>query len=146
VLSPHLRLSTSPSPRNTAITLSGEANKSKRNRVIGLPPYVSEAMLYFRQNNDLGSSRGYVFENGDKPYNKDFFKLLWRKFRLSNTLEPGCTLYSFRHSGAIAVYEKTGSIVKLQTALGHSDLRVSLTYLRGIKVRTLQIHDMPDLG
>lgn len=128
------------------ITLSGEANKSKRNRVIGVPPYVSEALLNFRLKYDLGSSCVYVFQNGDKPYNKDFFKLLWRKFRLSTTLEPGCTLYSFRHSGSIAVYNKTGSLTKLQTAMGHSDMRVSLTYLRGIEVRTLQIHDMPDLG
>jgi len=53
------------------------------------------------------------------------------------------TLYSFRHSGAIEIYKRTGSLSKLQKARGHSSLAVSLTYLRGLEVRELEEGDMP---
>jgi len=55
------------------------------------------------------------------------------------------TLYSFRHTGAIQVYEKTGSLTKLQQVMGHSSLQVSLTYLRGSEVKPLDAEDMPIL-
>ena len=36
-------------------------------------------------------------------------------------LKHNQTLYSFRHAGAINVFEKTGSLLKLQQVMGHSD-------------------------
>ena len=50
---------------------------------------------------------------------------------------------SFRHSGAIEIYKRTGSLSKLQKAMGHSSLAVSLTYLRGLEVPELTEEDMP---
>jgi integrase len=58
-------------------------------------------------------------------------------------INEGVTLYSFRHSGAIEIYKRTGSLSKLQKALGHSSLAVSLTYLRGLEVSELEESDMP---
>ena len=37
----------------------------------------------------------------------------------------------------------TGSIHKLQRAMGHASLNVSLTYLRGLEVAELEESDMP---
>ena len=54
-------------------------------------------------------------------------------------------LYSFRHSAALNIFKKTGSITKLQRAMGHSSLKVSLTYLRGLEVAELTEEDMPML-
>jgi len=51
-------------------------------------------------------------------------------------------LYSFRHSGAIEIFKRTGSLTKLQKAMGHSSLNVSLTYLRGLEVAELIAMDM----
>ena len=48
-----------------------------------------------------------------------------------------------RHSGAINIYKRTGSLSKLQKAMGHSSLAVSLTYLRGLEVSELEEEDMP---
>ena len=48
-----------------------------------------------------------------------------------------------RITGAIQVYEKTGSLTKLQQVMGHSSLQVSLTYLRGLEVKQLDAEDMP---
>ena len=87
-----------------------------------------------------------VFSGNEKPFNGDYFKTLWGRFKKqSRLLEKDQTLYSFRHSGAIQVYKKTGSLTKLQQVMGHSSLQVSLTYLRGLEVRQLDQNDMPCL-
>ena len=52
------------------------------------------------------------------------------------------TIYSFRHSGAIEIFKRTGSLTKLQRAMGHSSLNVSLTYLRGLEVAELKEEDI----
>jgi integrase len=52
-------------------------------------------------------------------------------------------IYSFRHSGAIEIFKRTGSITKLQKAMGHSSINVSLTYLRGLEIPELNEEDMP---
>ena len=59
------------------------------------------------------------------------------------TLEQDQTLYSFRHSGAIEIFKRTGSITKLQKAMGHSSINISLTYLRGLEIAELKEEDMP---
>jgi hypothetical protein len=53
------------------------------------------------------------------------------------------TLYSFIHSGAIEIFKRTDSLTKLQKAMGHSAINVSLTYLRGLEVAELTEQDMP---
>ena len=72
--------------------------------------------------------------------------MLWRRFkRLNLNVETRVTIYSFRHSGAIDIFKRTGSITKLQKAMGHSSINVSLTYLRGLEVPELTEEDMPEL-
>jgi len=46
-------------------------------------------------------------------------------------------------TGAIEIFKRTGSLTKLQKAMGHSSLNVSLTYLRGLEVAELTVEDMP---
>ena len=65
------------------------------------------------------------------------------KRNIKNLPEQDQTIYSFRHSGAIEIYKRTGSLSKLQKAMGHSSLAVSLTYLRGLEVSDLEECDMP---
>ena len=87
-----------------------------------------------------------MFTGKKEPYNPDYFKTLWTRYkRKSKLIEKDQTLYSFRHTGAIQVYEKTGSLTKLQQVMGHSSLQVSLTYLRGLEVKQLDAEDMPQL-
>ena len=61
----------------------------------------------------------------------------------SNDIEKSMTIYSFRHTGALEIFKRTGSITKLQKAMGHSSIKVSLTYLRGLEVPELNEEDMP---
>ena len=74
------------------------------------------------------------------------FTLKIRKFRFKRrfpTIEPSITIYSFRHTGAIEIFKRTGSFTKLQKAMGHSSINVSLTYLRGLEIPELNEEDMP---
>jgi integrase len=121
----------------TYIHLSGKRNKSGRNRIVPVPTYIREIVV-------KGEPHHNIFSNRQQPLNQDYFKTLWSRFkRQSNTLEQGQTLYSFRHSGAIEIFKRTGSINKLQKAMGHSSINVSLTYLRGLKIAELKEEDMP---
>ena len=85
-----------------------------------------------------------TYETLVKEFIEDYFKTLWSRFKsVSKLLEQDQTLYSFRHSGAIEIFKRTGSITKLQKAMGHSSINVSLTYLRGLEIAELKEEDMP---
>jgi integrase len=119
------------------IHLSGNRNKSGRNRIVPVPSYVRDILV-------KGEPHHNIFSGRQQPLNQDYFKTLWGRFkRQSNLLEHDQTLYSFRHSGAIEIFKRTGSITKLQKAMGHSSVNVSLTYLRGLEIAELKEEDMP---
>ena len=119
------------------IKLSGDRNKSGRNRIVPVPSYIREILI-------KGESNNNIFTNSIKPPNPYYFKTLWSRFkRVSRLIELDQTLYSFRHSGAIEIFKRTGSITKLQKAMGHSSINVSLTYLRGLEIPELKEEDMP---
>ena len=119
------------------ITLSGSRVKSKRNRLVPVPEYVLKELR-------VGDRNHNIFSGDDKPYNRSYFNGVWKRFKALNPeLDKDTTLYSFRHTGAIEIFKRTGSIHKLQRAMGHSSLNVSLTYLRGLEVAELKEEDMP---
>jgi len=126
----------------TQVSLNGSKVKSKRNRIVPVPEVVRVEVL----KRFTGNRKHNAFTLTKEPYNRDYFKTLWSRYKSqSNLLEPDQTLYSFRHTGAINVFEKTGSLLKLQQVMGHSDMKVSLTYLRGLEVKQLDIEDLPEL-
>ena len=126
----------------TQVSLSGSKVKSKRNRVVPVPGVVRDELI----RRFTGNRNTNVFTLKEEDYNRDYFKTLWSRYkRKSHLLERDQTLYSFRHTGAINVFEKTGSLLKLQQVMGHSTLQVSLTYLRGLEVSNLDVEDLPGL-
>jgi len=119
------------------ISIGGDRVKSKRNRIVPVPKFIRE-QLY------IGKKEDNIFTNTPIEFNEDYFKTLWSRFkRVSKLIELDQTLYSFRHSGAIEIFKRTGSITKLQKAMGHSSINVSLTYLRGLEIPELKEEDMP---
>jgi len=119
------------------IHLSGNRNKSGKNRIVPVPIYIRELLV-------KGQPQHNIFTDTTRPLNEDYFKTLWGRFkRVSKLLEQDQTLYSFRHTGAIEIFKRTGSITKLQKAMGHSSINVSLTYLRGLEIAELKEEDMP---
>ena len=119
------------------ISLSGSRNKSGRNRIVPVSPYIAQNLV-------RGTHTDNIFTGSEKPYNSDYFKTLWGKYKKrSKLLQPNQTLYSFRHTGAIEIYKRTGSLTVLQQAMGHASLAVSLGYLRNLEVPMLKVEDMP---
>ena len=126
----------------TQVSLSGAKVKSKRNRILPVPAVVRDEVL----KRFTGNRKDYLFSLNETTYNRDYFKTLWSRYKKhSHLLEQDQTLYSFRHTGAIRVFEKTGSLLTLQQVMGHSDMKVSLTYLRGLELKQLDVEDLPEL-
>ena len=124
------------------VSLSGSKVKSKRNRIVPVPGVVRDEL----RRRFTGNRNTNVFTLKEEDYNRDYFKTLWSRYKgQSHLLEQDQTLYSFRHTGAIKVFEKTGSLLKLQQVMGHSDMKVSLTYLRGLEVKQLDVEDLTEL-
>ena len=47
-----------------------------------------------------------IFTGTERPYNSDYFKTLWGRY----AKQSNQTLYSFRHTGAIEIYKRAGSL------------------------------------
>ena len=123
------------------VSLSGSKVKSKRNRIVPVAGVVRDEL----RRRFTGNRKDNVFTLKEEDYNRDYFKTLWSRYKgQSHLLEQDQTLYSFRHTGAIKVFEKTGSLLKLQQLMGHSDMKVSLTYLRGLEVKQLDVEDLTE--
>ena len=121
----------------STISISGDRVKSKRNRIVPVPKYIREILV-------KKGLEDNIFSGTPTPYNNDYFKTVFRRFKSAfSSVDKGITIYSFRHSGAIEIFKRTGSLTKLQKAMGHSSLNVSLTYLRGLEVAELKEEDMP---
>ena len=128
----------------TVLSLDGNRVKSKRNRILPVPAVVrDEITSRFLK---AGNRNVNLFSLCQQEHNPSYFKGHWTKYKKqSELIGDKQTLYSFRHTGAIKVFEKTGSLLKLQQVLGHSDMKVSLTYLRGLEVKQLDVEDLPVL-
>ena len=123
------------------ISLSGKRNKSGKNRIVPIPNYVIDALKKEEKGEGIN-----LLSQSNKPFNRDYLSLLWSRYKQQSTaLKAGVTLYSFRHTGAIKVFEKTGSLLKLQQVMGHSELTTSLIYLRGLEIKQLEVDDLPEL-
>ena len=119
------------------VSVDGSRVKSKRNRIVPVPEIIRKDLL-------IGEPDHFIFTNSPVEFNDDYFKTLWSRYKKqSKVIDGEITLYSFRHSGAIDLFKRTGSITKLQSAMGHSSIKVSLTYLRGLEVPELTEDDMP---
>lgn len=116
------------------IQLSGSENKSKRIRTVYIPEYIKPILR--ERLADVKDSETNIFSLRQEPFNVGYFNLLWGKARLkmkqAKLLRANQTIYSFRHTAAIKIYQKTKDIHILQQLLQHSDMIVTLNYLRGL--------------
>ena len=121
----------------TFISLSGDRNKSGRNRIV---PVTQSVRAYLTPK----ERHLNIFSGSPTPFNQDYFKTLWGRYKAqSELIQPEQTLYSFRHTGAIDVFKRTGSLTVLQQAMGHASLAVSLGYLRNLEIPILTADSMP---
>jgi integrase len=118
----------------TQITLSGNENKSGRIRTVHVPEYVREVLLASEIH--LLAPNDNIISRCDTPFNVSYFSLQWSRAKVilnkKGLLEDKQTIYSFRHSAAINIFKRTKDIHILQQLLGHSNMIVTLKYLRGL--------------
>ncbi|WP_162796201.1 tyrosine-type recombinase/integrase [Pedobacter namyangjuensis] len=116
------------------ITLSGAENKSKRIRTVNVPLYVQEVLK--KRLVGIEDSQINILSKSKLIYNVSYLNTQWsrakKKMLQLGLIEKDQTIYSFRHTGAINVYKKTKDIHILQQMLQHSNMIVTLTYLRGL--------------
>lgn len=115
------------------IHLSGSENKGGRVRVVYIPDYVKKELMNFAK--DLQPHQN-LFSKIKSPFNDAYFstawKRMWQKMFDKGLIDRNQTIYSFRHTSAVNIYKKTKDLHILQKLLGHSDMIVTLKYLRGL--------------
>ena len=117
----------------TEIHLSGSENKGKKVRVVYVPDYVRNELVlllpYLKATDN-------IFSKNVNAYNEAYFNTawtrVWKKMNEAGIIEKKQTIYSFRHSAAVDVYRRTKDVYLLQKLLGHSNIVVTLKYLRGL--------------
>jgi len=68
------------------IHLSGNRNKSGRNRIVPVPSYIRNILV-------KGERHHNIFSGTPQPLNQDYFKTLWSRFKKqSNLLEQGANI------------------------------------------------------
>lgn len=132
----------------TKILLGGKDNKGGRVRVVPIPEYVRVVLIEQKITNLSGEVN--IFTHGKTTLNESYFNTAWSRIK-SDLLKDGIigknhTLYSFRHTAAINLYMKTRDLYKVQQAMGHSSMTVTLTYMRSLgQINTLTVEDIPEL-
>ena len=132
----------------TEIHLAGNENKGKKIRVVPIPRYVREVLIKRLEGLTQNDN---IFSGEQSPYNLNYFSTAWKRmFKImerNGMIEENQTIYSFRHTSAVNVYKKTKDLHILQQLLGHSDMIVTLKYLRGLGVHNIDElkHVMPEL-
>lgn len=116
------------------VVLSGSENKGKKIRIIPIPDYVMEILTpYYMQ---CKEPTDYIFTGTGWELNTYYFNTLWGrlkpKLEKMQLLKENQTIYSFRHSAAVNVYNRTKDIYLVQKMLGHSSVTVTLRYLRSL--------------
>lgn len=130
------------------LSLSGEENKSGNIRSVYIPDYVRSALI----DDGLLSLNPVtnIFSKTITGFNMSYFNTSWSRIK-EKMIKDGLigdkhTLYSFRHTGAVNLYKKTKDLYKVQQAMGHSDMIVTLTYLRGLgQIFNTSKTDLPEL-
>jgi integrase len=126
------------------ISLSGAENKSGRVRVVSIPEYLQP--LIKQRLSLVHDPEINLFTLTHSTYNDYYFNLIWSRLKPAmyskGILQKDQTIYSFRHTAAVDVYNRTKDIHIIQQLMGHSTMIVTLNYLRGLgELNSQQLKD-----
>jgi integrase/recombinase XerD len=113
------------------IMVRAETSKSKRSRIIPMTTdLVSYLEDYLNQRRNLITLFFWVSGITDQRFTEHgvihFMRLLTKATKIN------CHLHRFRHTFATNYYKQTHDIVGLQKLMGHSNLKMTLQYLRSL--------------
>jgi integrase/recombinase XerD len=113
------------------IKIRAETSKSKKSRIIPmnheLISYL-EDYLIFRKEYTCKSL--WISTTLDRPFTQHGAKHLIEL--ISKETKVNCHLHRFRHTFATNYYKRTHDLVGLKSLMGHSSLKMTLTYLRSL--------------
>lgn len=121
------------------LTVRGETSKSKKTRVL---PLHATLLLHLREYITERNKRGYKTEqlivsgNEDKGLSRHGLKH-WVK-RMERLSGVKFHLHRFRHTFACNLADKNVNAIKIQKLMGHTDIKMTMTYLRSIKTEDLR--------
>jgi len=132
----------------TKISLAGDENKGKKIRTVLIPEYVRLELI--KKGIAELPAEYNIFNHSIDTFAKSYFSNAWARvaehLREKEIITADHTLYSFRHTAAINMYLKTKDPYKVQRALGHSSLLVTLVYLRNLGLAIdSSLDDLPEL-
>ena len=113
------------------IMVRAETSKSKRSRIIPMTTdLVSYLEDYLNQRRDIITLFFWVSGVTDQRFTEHgaihFMRVLTKSTKIN------CHLHRFRHTFATNYYKQTHDIVGLQKLMGHSNLKMTLQYLRSL--------------
>lgn len=133
------------------IHLSGNENKSGKVRTVYIPNYLQEELKNRLQNIEDLDTNIFTLDK-HLAFNDDYFKTQWSRAKTQmlkeNLILKNQTLYSFRHTAVVNVYRKTKDLHIIQQLLQHSNMIVTLNYLRGLgEINNEDLKEcLPELG
>lgn len=123
---------------NCRVKIGEEVNlKSKANRILPVPYKVIESIRR------IGGEE-YVL---GEEYHEEYFSKKWQRMKKEVTVRKGQTLYAFKHTGAVRLYERTKDIILVKEYCGHKDVSTTMRYLRsyGVMICLQQKNLIPDI-
>lgn len=114
------------------IRLSGSQVKNKKNRIVYVPDFVRNEIL----NLNLPDADVNIFSRTNEAPNEYYFSTQFGRIKKrmieENIIKPNHTIYSFRHTAALDLFNKTKNVATVMSAMAHSSISVTERYLRSI--------------
>lgn len=124
------------------IRITAQRAKTAIARVIPMHPDLEAAIIQSNPQNN-------IFDNGHgKPVNQFYFATAWNRFAETvRTIRQGQTMYSFKHTGAVQLYQATKDIYLVSRMCGHTSITTTEIYLRslGESIREADISRIPSI-
>ncbi|OJJ16695.1 hypothetical protein BKI52_32840 [marine bacterium AO1-C] len=118
---------------NKKIFVSTRIGKSWRNRYMAIPEKFEKPLKEWVKDK---KPRHYVFHrtNPDKPRGRDHFRIQHRLIldELGYERNGNVSLYSWKHTGVVALYKATMDVVAVQIQCGHADISDTMRYLHSL--------------
>ncbi len=89
-------------------------SKVKKYKYVSVPPVILDELLTFQDN---------IFEGFDKQ--TEFYSKKYRRIKIAMGLGIDYNLYTFRHTFATNLLNKTSDIHLVSKALGHSNIMIT---------------------
>lgn len=121
------------------LTVRSETSKSRKTRILPMHPTLRyHVKEYFDQRKKQGLKCPALWIHGRRDLPLTEHGLKYWVLRLEKLTGINFHLHQFRHSFACALAKKDVSPLKIQKLMGHTDLNMTLTYLRSISTQDLK--------